>query len=103
LLEVEKASAGRLIDKLEAFGWLERRPDDNDRRVNLIYLTSLGRRIYREVTPLAEAMVEEELSLLTRDERETLTDLLLKVKQRLHDMTDDNEEIDRTELEKQNA
>ncbi len=48
-------------------------------------------------------MVEEELSLLTRDERETLTDLLLKVKQRLHDMTDDNEEIDRTELEKQNA
>ncbi len=51
LLEVEKASAGRLIDKLEAFGWLERRPDDNDRRVNLIYLTSLGRRIYREVTP----------------------------------------------------
>lgn len=103
VLEVEKASAGRLIDKLEAFGWLERRPDDNDRRVNRIYLTSLGRRIHREVTPLAEAMVEEELSLLTRDERETLTDLLLKVKQRLHDMSDESEEIDRTELEKQNA
>lgn len=103
LLEVEKASAGRVIDKLEAFGWLERRPDDNDRRVNLIYLTNLGRRIHREVTPLAEAMVEEELSLLTREERETLTDLLLKVKQRLNDMADESEEIDRTELEKQNA
>lgn len=103
LLEVEKASAGRLIDKLEAFGWLERRADENDRRVNRVYLTSLGQSIYLEVTPYAESMVEEELSLLNREERETLTDLLLTVKRRLHEMALENDEVDLVELKKQNA
>lgn len=103
LLEVEKASAGRLIDKLEEFGWLERRPDDSDRRIKRIYMTDLGRRIHGEVSPIAEAMVEEELSGLSRNERETLTDLLLNVKQRLQEMASDNDTIQSTELEKINA
>ncbi len=103
LLEVEKASAGRLIDKLEAFGWLERRQDETDRRIKRVYLTELGRRIHRDVTPIAEAMVEEELSGLTRKERDVLTDLLLTVKQRLQDMAADADEIELKELEKENA
>jgi len=103
LLEVEKATAGRVIDKLETFGWLERRPDENDRRVKRVYLTELGRRIHSDITPIAEAMVEEELSGLSRKERETLTDLLLSVKQRLQDMAVENDLIDSQELEKDNA
>lgn len=103
LLEVEKASAGRLIDKLEEFGWLERRPDDTDRRVNRIYMTELGRRIHGQVSPIAEAMVEEELSGLTSKERETLADLLLNVKQQLQEMASANDPIVSTKLEKKNA
>lgn len=103
MLEVEKATAGRLIDRLEEFGWLERRPDGADRRVNRIYMTKLGRKIHDRIGPIAEAMVEEELSGLTRQEREQLTDLLLNVKQRLQEMAADNEPIDSAELEKENA
>ncbi len=103
LLEVEKATAGRLIDKLETFGWLERRPDKMDRRVKRINLTKLGRRIHGEISPIAEAMVEEELSGLTSKEREALTDLLLKVKQRLQEMTSENDLIESRELKKINA
>tara|TARA_R110002126_G_scaffold17979_18_gene69390 strand:- start:171 stop:671 length:501 start_codon:yes stop_codon:yes gene_type:complete len=103
LLEVEKATAGRVIDKLENFGWLERRQDDADRRVKRVYLTELGRRIHSEITPIAEAMVEEELIGLSAKERETLTDLLLTVKQRLQDMAVENELIKSQELEKDNA
>ena len=103
LMEVEKASAGRVIDKLETFGWLERRPDDSDRRVKRVYLTELGRRIHREISPMAEAMVEEELTGLSRKERETLTDLLLTVKQRLQEMAIENDLIESEELEKENA
>ena len=103
LLEVEKASVGRLIDKLEAFGWLERRQDDADRRIKRVYLTELGRRIHRDVTPVAEAMVEEELSGLSREQRDLLTDLLMTVKQRLQDMAAENDEIELKELEKENA
>lgn len=103
LLEVEKTSAGRLIDKLETFGWLERRPDDSDRRIKRVYLTDLGRRIHRQITPIAEAMVEEELAGLSRHEKEILIDLLLTVKQRLQDMALANDLIELKELEKDNA
>ena len=34
ILEIEKASAGRLIDRMEVKGWLQRRDDANDRRIN---------------------------------------------------------------------
>ncbi|MEK9671902.1 MAG: MarR family transcriptional regulator [Rhodospirillaceae bacterium] len=103
LLEVEKASAGRVIDKLEDFGWLERRPDETDRRVKRLYVTGMGRRAYRDFTPIAEAMVEEELSGLAPREREALTTLLLNVKQRLQDMASDMDIIQSEELEKKNA
>ena len=39
MLEIERPSAGRLIDRLEANGWVERRTDPGDRRVNRLYLT----------------------------------------------------------------
>ena len=52
---------------------------------------------------IAQAMVEEELSGLTPKERETLADLLQNVKQRLQEMSLDNDPIDSTELEKINA
>src|SRR5262245_8155454 len=46
LLEIEKASAGRLIDRMEAKGWLERRDDSNDRRVNRLHLTDRAERLH---------------------------------------------------------
>ncbi len=42
LLEVEKATAGRLIDKLEENGWVERRADPADRRIKRIHMTQKG-------------------------------------------------------------
>src|SRR4051795_8272756 len=32
MLEVEKATAGRMVDRMEKKGWVERRPDAGDRR-----------------------------------------------------------------------
>ena len=42
----------------EEFGWLERRPDDADRRIKRVYMTDLGRKIHAQITPIAQAMVE---------------------------------------------
>ncbi|MFC7541100.1 MarR family transcriptional regulator [Siccirubricoccus deserti] len=39
MLEVERATAGRMIDRLERKHWLVRRPDREDRRINRLYLT----------------------------------------------------------------
>lgn len=103
MLEVERATAGRLIDKLEENGWIERRADDDDRRINRIYLTKKGRSVHGIIGPIAEAMVEEELSDLSKKEREVLTDLLLNVKGRLQKMASENEQIESSELERENA
>jgi MarR family transcriptional regulator, transcriptional regulator for hemolysin len=102
-LEVEKATAGRLIDKLAEYGWLERRQDENDRRVNRIYLTRLGRKIHSKISPIAEAMVRDELSGLSRQERDQLGGLLMRVKKRLQEMAEENEPIESEELERENA
>lgn len=83
LIEIEKASAGRLIDRMEAKGWLERRADPADRRINRLHLTAESERMHKEIWPLAEATVDEALVDLDAAERRALSALLLKVKGRL--------------------
>ena len=43
MMEVEKATAGRMIDRLVANGWVERRTQADDRRVKRVYLTARSR------------------------------------------------------------
>src|SRR6476620_8625179 len=57
LLEIEKASAGRLIDRMEAKGWLKRVADGSDRRINRLHLTPTAERLHGAVWPIAEATV----------------------------------------------
>ena len=40
MLEIDRASAGRMIDRMEKNGWVERRPDNGDRRINRLHLTA---------------------------------------------------------------
>ena len=83
LLEIEKATAGRLIDRMEAKGWIERRSDPQDRRVNRLHLTPHAQRLHAMIWPLAEATVDDALSGLTTAERRTLTGLMDRVKAQL--------------------
>src|SRR5215207_10606853 len=46
MLEVDRASAGRMIDRMEKGGWVERRADPVDRRVKRLHLTPEARRIH---------------------------------------------------------
>lgn len=83
MMEIEKAPAGRIIDRLEEKSWIERRPDPADRRVNRIYLTALGERIHAAITPIAEATVHDALAELSRADRKHVTQLMARVKLRL--------------------
>jgi DNA-binding MarR family transcriptional regulator len=80
LLEIEKAPAGRLIERMEAKGWLERRNDANDRRINRLHLTPEGERLHAAIWPLAAATVDAALAELTAEERRRLTHLMARVK-----------------------
>jgi len=83
LLEIEKAPAGRLIERMEAKNWLQRRNDDRDRRINRLYLTSKGNRLHAAIWPIAEATVDAALADLSAEERRRLSGLMARVKMTL--------------------
>ena len=67
------------IDRLEAAGLVERRPDPRDRRARLVALTGRGRAVIDEVIGAHVANELRLLSPLTGAEREALAGLLKKL------------------------
>lgn len=67
------------LDKLEAAGLIERRPDRDDRRGTLIALTAEGRRLIDEVMPAHLDNERRILGGLDEAEQERLAGLLRKV------------------------
>jgi DNA-binding MarR family transcriptional regulator len=67
-LLVTKANVVGLIDRVSAAGWVERRPDPEDRRVNRLYLTDAGRKLASEAQPGQYALVKKIFSRLTEAE-----------------------------------
>src|SRR3954453_21818653 len=83
LMEIERASAGRMIDRMEANGWVERRALNGDRRVKRVYLTQEAERVHRRIWRVAEATVEGALGDLSAPEAAQLMQLLGRVKKTL--------------------
>jgi len=83
MMEVEKASAGRMIDRLEARGWVQRRAKPDDRRVKRVYLTPEAERVHRRIWRVAEATVEDALVDLSARESVQMMRLLTRVKKTL--------------------
>ncbi|MEZ5855432.1 MAG: MarR family transcriptional regulator [Hyphomicrobiaceae bacterium] len=88
MMEIERAPAGKIVDRLQERGWLERRADPDDRRINRIFLTELGERVHAAIWPIGQSTVSEALSDLTSHEAEHLTELLIRVKGRLADIAE---------------
>jgi DNA-binding MarR family transcriptional regulator len=64
------------LDRMEAAGLIERRPDPNDRRGTLVRLTRRGKSIIDRAVETHVLNEERLLSALTADERRTLDGLL---------------------------
>ncbi len=86
MLEIDRASAGRMIDRMQKNGWVERRADDGDRRINRLHLTAEARRAHRDMWAIAEATVDDALAPLSAMEREQFTRLAARVKGQLQSM-----------------
>jgi len=83
MLEIEPITLVRLLDKLEAAGLVERRPDPADRRVRRLHLTEATGPLLIQLQGLASETREAALAGLTDSERQQLTDLLMKVRANL--------------------
>ncbi|MBZ9641525.1 MarR family winged helix-turn-helix transcriptional regulator [Streptomyces sp. PSKA30] len=77
-LRCEPSNVTGIVDRLEARGLVERRPDPADRRVKLAVATDEGRRVARS---LRESLrfAREPLAGLSEEERLTLRDLLRRM------------------------
>jgi DNA-binding MarR family transcriptional regulator len=52
LMEMQPITLTRLVDKLCDSGWIERRGDETDRRVNRLYLRKAGRQLLGKLSGL---------------------------------------------------
>ena len=82
-LEIERSTVGRLIDHVEANGWIERRPKPSDRRLWLVHLTDQAKPVIDQVKEVILATRAEMLKGLSGDQQRQLDDSLGFVKANL--------------------
>ena len=83
ILEIKPITLARLLDRLGANGWVERRSDPNDKRARRLFLTDKARPILVELREVALSVREEALSGFDAAEQDRLIDQLRAVKENL--------------------
>ena len=73
---VTKGNICGMIDRMETNGWVERRPDKQDRRANRLFLVPAGRKQLARSFPDQHAAVQEMMSALRPEELQTLYEFL---------------------------
>ncbi|MEV6824033.1 MarR family transcriptional regulator [Amycolatopsis sp. NPDC051102] len=77
-LGLDRSDLVKVLDRLEAAGWVLRERDTEDRRRHVLTLTEAGRATVEKVEEVSSAVTAELLGLLSPAEQETLHRLLLK-------------------------
>ena len=71
-LLVTKGNVCGLLDRAGAAGYVERRPDPQDRRANRLYLTDKGRAVVDKTMPEHHGAVNQMLAFVGEEELESL-------------------------------
>jgi len=81
LAEVDAMTMVRILDRMEADGLLERRPDPADRRARCLYLTAKAKPLLEQIWRLSDATRAEVFAGIGKQER----DVFINVLERLHE------------------
>lgn len=90
LMDVGKVTIGGLVRRLEIAGLVERRSDENDKRLKRVYITEAGYDVIRRMIVLADDLNNDILAGISEEEREIAENTLVKVRDNLKRMIDDN-------------
>ena len=82
-LDIERASLGRLLDRLEANGWVRREPCGRDRRAKRVRLANEVDPVMREMRAIAAGLRRDAMAGLEPHEQEAFVDVLLAIKSNL--------------------
>jgi DNA-binding MarR family transcriptional regulator len=88
ILEIERPTLGRLLDRLEAKGWVRREPDADDRRAKRVFLTEAVQAPMQTMRAVAASVRSDALSGLSATEQDRFVDALLKIKGNLLGLED---------------
>ena len=80
ILEVEKATLGRLLDRMEQKGWVRREGHAGDRRAKRVFLTEEVEPAINTMRSAAADVRRDALSGLSASQQEQFVDALLAIK-----------------------
>ncbi len=84
LAELDPMTLVRILDRMEADGWVQRRFDPADRRAHTLWLTPAAATVREKIWRLIGATRAEMLQGLSAEERTALVGLLERVHANLH-------------------
>ena len=83
LMDVQPATATKMIQRMERSGFVLRKPDSEDERVSRVYLTEAGSRIETDLKMVFQTLEKKALFGFSRAERTQLRELLGRVRDNL--------------------
>ena len=93
-LEIEKPTLGKLIERLEAKGWVGRRSDPCDARSKIVYLTSAALPLLQAMHNEAEEVVTGIFAGVSAEEVKRLYAILDHIKSNLSIMLDEHHKVE---------
>ena len=82
-LGVEPASVSKAVERMEAAGFVQRRPDPEDARANRIYLTDQAKALEEPVKQVLTEVEDRVLTNMSLEEKLLLRRLLLQMRDNL--------------------
>lgn len=83
VLDMQPISVARIIDRMEAAGWVERRPDPADRRAVNLYLAPKANPILAQMWEHGADTRQQALQHIPANQQELLLQLLLTMRENL--------------------
>lgn len=91
-LEMEKAPLGRLLDRMDEAGYIERRPDPKDRRARRVYLSIAGAASIPSMLSVTQKVFADAFIGVPDDKIDIMLDVLGSIKANLSPLETDGTE-----------
>ncbi len=83
----DRSTLGNVLERLEAKGWVDRRPSSEDRRVKLLYISPAGEKLLEAIEPAVRATQKRVLEPLSPADRKTFLRLIADMVEGNNDMS----------------
>jgi DNA-binding MarR family transcriptional regulator len=83
LLEMEPIAVGRVVDRLQAAGFIERRPDPKDRRAWRLYLTDQARGVVDDMEVISRELRRDASAGIALEEMRQAVAVIERIKDNL--------------------